>query len=275
MAVTIILWKSQIPCNEPLSSTKQSKRKTILYTTNGDGVIAIAAASASFTYPQPLLLWCQFIQGSVNNAVVAAHVTACMQRYAIKHSDVTGIVSDNAAYMRPACNAVGLVQFTCIAHALHRLVSAFITNAPQLHKCLTSINKVLHVGHGSERQRRFDSNPSLGAALRRKLHGSATRWGTWLVAAEAVRQHMHSIKAFIESERSLVHNSRSRDESKALTEASAALSNPFLYASLQVCKHVHGKVYSLFAVTQRQRYFPFDLFNRLMQLDSAISHCDR
>lgn len=113
-------------------------------------VLFVQSAKSASASMQPVLVEVKFVD-EVNSAVIGRIVTKTLTTYGIEFEDVTGFVSDNAAYMvksfkeciKPLCEDA--VHITCVAHTVNIVGSTLQDSFPLVDKFVAYMKKAFRL----------------------------------------------------------------------------------------------------------------------------------
>ncbi|XP_075558725.1 uncharacterized protein LOC142590468 [Dermacentor variabilis] len=140
---------------------------------------------------QLVLVEVKFVD-EVNSSVIGRIVTRALTKYRVEFEDITGFVSDNAAYMvksfneciKPLCESA--VHITCVAHTVNIIGSALQVFFPLVDKFFPCTKKAFWL---SSRKRAFYKSHLEKCGIQCVKTPPApvnSRWNSWI---EAFEQH--------------------------------------------------------------------------------------
>ncbi|XP_029838776.2 uncharacterized protein LOC115322563 [Ixodes scapularis] len=230
-------------------------------------VLFVQSARSARASLQPVLVEVKFVD-EVNSSVIGRIVTRTLTKYGIEFEDVTGFVSDNAAYMvksfkeciKPLCECA--VHITCVAHTVNIVGSTLQASFPLVDKFVACMKKAFRL---SSRKRAFYKAhlEKCGVECAKTPPAPVkSRWNSWI---EAVEQH----SAYFEHYPSLLRQVYEKYGDAACVDSLLELLNEHSI-ELKYCMRciaVFGKkVASLLKAAEGQRVACHKAYNALFTL---------
>ena len=133
---------------------------------------------------------------SANHSTIAAFFNDSLKILwprQILYGNILIVTTDAAAYMCKAMNGLKvlfpkMVHVTCLAHGLHRIAELVRSNYPQVNRLISSTKSIF-----LKSPKRVEKFKELYPDIPLPPLPIATRWGTWLTAAEYYSAHLEEV----------------------------------------------------------------------------------